>query len=224
MLSLGLLEHPETRRCLADLLDFWDKSGQGANKERLGALIRPEIEAVEVGMRAWVAEDPENRHFGPPATSRNEYFEEEEDVDPMQALGVAGSIASLISVFQAAGQSINAPTISKEVIRNIRERVDSSDDVGAGVTDEEIGELAVTMVEIFRTDSLYYTHIESMGLKPYRDALASGMSDSRLSEVYMKSRLFICTNISMACRDNGGEFPSEAFRKLFEQFRCALPN
>ena len=66
MLSLGLLEHPDTQQCLNHLLDFWDKSGQGANKERLDELLGPEIDAVEAEMQTWVAEDPEHRHFGPP--------------------------------------------------------------------------------------------------------------------------------------------------------------
>ena len=52
------------------LLDFWDKSGQGARAARLragdGSDLAPEIDAVEAAMRDWVAEDPEARHFGPP--------------------------------------------------------------------------------------------------------------------------------------------------------------
>ena len=66
MLSLGLLEHPHTQQRIAHLLQYWDESGQGANKERLGELLGPEITAVEAEMDAWVAEDPKNRHFGPP--------------------------------------------------------------------------------------------------------------------------------------------------------------
>ena len=66
MLSLGLLEHPDTQRRIADLLVFWDESGQGANKGRLDELLGPEIEAVEAEMQAWVAEDPEHRHLRPP--------------------------------------------------------------------------------------------------------------------------------------------------------------
>ena len=43
-----------------------------ANKERLGELIVPEITAVEAEMRAWVAEDPASRHFGPPPFSEHQ--------------------------------------------------------------------------------------------------------------------------------------------------------
>ena len=66
MLSLGLLDHPHMQQRIAYLLGYWDESGQGANKERLGELLGPEIDAVEAAMRDWVAEDPEHRHFGPP--------------------------------------------------------------------------------------------------------------------------------------------------------------
>ncbi|MCH8168468.1 MAG: tetratricopeptide repeat protein, partial [Proteobacteria bacterium] len=66
MLSLGLLDHPDTQQRIAELLHFWDKSGQGANKERFDELLGTEIAAVEAAMQAWVAEDPEHRHFGPP--------------------------------------------------------------------------------------------------------------------------------------------------------------
>jgi len=75
MLSLGLQEHPHTQQSIADLLDVWDESGQGAHAARLrsGDLsdLVPEIDAVEAAMQAWVDEDPENRHFGPPPFSEH---------------------------------------------------------------------------------------------------------------------------------------------------------
>ena len=71
MLSLGLQEHPDTHQRIAHLLHYWDGSGQGANKERLGELLGPEIDAVEAEMHAWVAEDQETRHFGPPSFSEH---------------------------------------------------------------------------------------------------------------------------------------------------------
>jgi len=72
MLSLGLLEHPNTQQFLNHLLHFWDASGQGDNEERLGKLLVPEIAAVEAAMRDWVAEDRENRHFGPPSFAEHQ--------------------------------------------------------------------------------------------------------------------------------------------------------
>lgn len=66
MLSLGLLEHPHTQQRIDHLFAFWERSGQGASAEALGQRVVPEIAEVERLMHAWVAEDPENRHFGPP--------------------------------------------------------------------------------------------------------------------------------------------------------------
>ncbi len=69
MLSLGLMEHPHTQQRIGHLLRYWQRSGQGARAERLrrdDEAELPEILEVERLMRDWVAEDPENRHFGPP--------------------------------------------------------------------------------------------------------------------------------------------------------------
>ncbi|MEM8821229.1 MAG: hypothetical protein AAGE90_17180 [Pseudomonadota bacterium] len=70
MLSLGTLEHPLTQQRLQHLLHDWERSGQQDRAARLRAGdpsdLLPEIAEVERLMRDWVAEDPENRHFGPP--------------------------------------------------------------------------------------------------------------------------------------------------------------
>ncbi|MEM1385317.1 MAG: tetratricopeptide repeat protein, partial [Pseudomonadota bacterium] len=69
-LSLGLLSHLLTQQRIQHLLLYWERSGQAANAERLrggdGSLLVPEIAEVERLMQDWVAEDPENRHFGTP--------------------------------------------------------------------------------------------------------------------------------------------------------------
>ena len=65
MVSLGLMEHPNTQAILNHLLHFWDEAGQGDRKEQWQELLVPEIVQVEAEMRNWVAEDPDNRHFGP---------------------------------------------------------------------------------------------------------------------------------------------------------------
>lgn len=69
-LSLGLLQHPDTQDRIGDLLLLWERSGQAARADRLRAgdpsELLPEIAEVERRMHDWVAEDPENRHFGPP--------------------------------------------------------------------------------------------------------------------------------------------------------------
>ena len=76
MLSLDLPEHPDTRRRMVDLAVMWQRSGLPSKAARLrgGDLsdLLPVIAQIEAEQRAWVAEDPKNRHFGPlsPFTSK----------------------------------------------------------------------------------------------------------------------------------------------------------
>jgi len=71
MLSLDLSEHPNTQLCARHLCHFWDQSSQRDKAARLlkGDVsdLLPVIEQIEAEHRAWVAEDPKNRHFGPPS-------------------------------------------------------------------------------------------------------------------------------------------------------------
>ncbi|KMW58755.1 kinesin light chain-like protein [Candidatus Rhodobacter oscarellae] len=70
-LSLDQLRHPETQRHIAELLHLWTASGQKYKAQRLasgdGSDIVPYVEQIEAEHRSWVAEDPENRDFGPPS-------------------------------------------------------------------------------------------------------------------------------------------------------------
>ena len=70
-LSLGLLSHPNCQDGLATLHHLWSQSGQTDKAARLEAgdisdLI-PIIKQIEEEHRAWVAEDLDTRHFGPPS-------------------------------------------------------------------------------------------------------------------------------------------------------------
>lgn len=70
-LSLDLLTHPQTQSCIAQLIHYWTQSGQSDKAARLQArdlaVMAPIVEQIEAEHRAWVAEDPENRDFGPPS-------------------------------------------------------------------------------------------------------------------------------------------------------------
>jgi tetratricopeptide (TPR) repeat protein len=69
-LSLDLSVHPETQQRIGQLVELLSQGGEGPRVARLRvgeiADLLPEIAAVEAEMQAWVAEDPDNRHFGPP--------------------------------------------------------------------------------------------------------------------------------------------------------------
>lgn len=68
-LSLGQEAHPDTQRELAALHALWTHCGQTDKAARLAAGdpsdLLPIVEQIEAEHRAWVAEDPENRLFGP---------------------------------------------------------------------------------------------------------------------------------------------------------------
>jgi hypothetical protein len=71
MLSLDLAEHPNTKKSAGQLAHCWQQSGQPDKTARLesGDIsdLLPVIAQIEAEHRAWVAQDPENRHFGPPS-------------------------------------------------------------------------------------------------------------------------------------------------------------
>ena len=67
--SLALTAHPETIMCIQGLVDLWDRSGQPDKGARLlegdPSDLEPTIRQIESEHRAWVAESPQNRQFGP---------------------------------------------------------------------------------------------------------------------------------------------------------------
>ncbi len=71
MLSLDLADHPSTKQRTSELALCWQHSGQSDKAARLQkgdfSDLLPVIAQIEAEHRAWVAEDPENRHFGPPS-------------------------------------------------------------------------------------------------------------------------------------------------------------
>jgi hypothetical protein len=71
MLSLDLTHHPSTQRGMQYLTHLWQLSGQPDKTVQLEtgdiSELLPLIAQIETEHGAWVAEDPENRSFGPPS-------------------------------------------------------------------------------------------------------------------------------------------------------------
>jgi tetratricopeptide (TPR) repeat protein len=71
MLSLDLAEHPQTQSSARALVDYWRHCNQSDKAARLEgddiSDLLPVIAQIETEHRAWVAEDPKKRHFGPPS-------------------------------------------------------------------------------------------------------------------------------------------------------------
>lgn len=70
-LSLDQQTHPSTQSHIRHLIMYWTQSDQSDKAARLqagdGTDIFPIVAQIEADHRAWVAEDPENRSFGPPS-------------------------------------------------------------------------------------------------------------------------------------------------------------
>ena len=71
MLSLDLSQHPSLSNIAATLLQSWEQSGHSEKAAclRSGQIsnLLPIIAQIEGEHATWVAEDSENRHFGPPS-------------------------------------------------------------------------------------------------------------------------------------------------------------
>ena len=70
MLSLDLAQHPKTQEYARNLASLRPQSGRGGEASRLISHDHFDltfvIAQIEAEQRAWVAENPENRKFGPP--------------------------------------------------------------------------------------------------------------------------------------------------------------
>jgi tetratricopeptide (TPR) repeat protein len=122
MLSLDLAQHPDTQGSVGGLAQCWEQSGQADKAARLqaGAIsdLVPVIAQIEREHRAWVAEDPENRHFGPPP-----YFVASEDAfnQSLQNLAAAGvDINDLVSRIKAGRLSADdfANLVAETIVRD----------------------------------------------------------------------------------------------------------
>lgn len=71
MFSLDLVKHPHTQQRYLELSVIWRRTGETDKAARLELSdisdLLPIIGQIESEHRAWVAEDPANRHFGPPS-------------------------------------------------------------------------------------------------------------------------------------------------------------
>jgi tetratricopeptide (TPR) repeat protein len=111
MLSLDLAQHPHTQSSARALIQMWEKSGQADKAARLrdGDIsdLVPVIAQIELEHRAWVARDPESRHFGP-----DSYFVPNEE-----------NLESFFKMFAAAGVDVD------DLMRRIKAGQISSDDI-----------------------------------------------------------------------------------------------
>ncbi|MGJ8627860.1 MAG: TIR domain-containing protein [Sulfitobacter sp.] len=68
-LSLDQLRHPDTMVQISQLIHLWESSNQSEKANRLkqgdASDLVPIVEQIEAEHREWVAEDPDNRKFGP---------------------------------------------------------------------------------------------------------------------------------------------------------------
>jgi tetratricopeptide (TPR) repeat protein len=71
MLSLDLAHHPHTSTFANELISSWQQNNQSENASRIlngdVSNLLAIIKEIETEHRAWVAKDPNNRHFGPPS-------------------------------------------------------------------------------------------------------------------------------------------------------------
>jgi len=111
MLSLDLAQHPNTQGMAGHLAHCWEQSGQADKAARLrrgdiSDLVLV-IAQIELEHRAWVAADPQNRHFGP-----DSYFAPNEE-----------NLESIFKMFAAAGVDVD------DLMRRIKAGQISSDEI-----------------------------------------------------------------------------------------------
>lgn len=136
-------------------------------------------------------------------------------------LSLFGSIASIISLIQQNKDVLHPKT----VLEYFRERQQDSRlpeyELGKIVTESEVFDQASILIAIFQTDDIFLDRIEKRCIEPYRNAIKdTDLDETDVYEQRNVSAKCVCRNISMALEDNGGRFPNDAFRDLWEKFGC----
>jgi|GEM_PF-2609213 len=147
-------------------------------------------------------------------------------MDPITLLGVAGSIASIISLFRKEQREFTEDDVVQAVVRET-ETVVIQGDVQAKVSilnkvsEDELKGLIKTFIGISDINEAFLKRIEERCLKNYRAKVDDhDLDEMDLDDEYALAKKCVCENIQMARRNNGGTYPSDHFKELARNFGC----
>ncbi|MEM7069364.1 MAG: hypothetical protein AAF478_10820 [Pseudomonadota bacterium] len=145
-------------------------------------------------------------------------------MDLITFIGLTGSIASIISLLRETGKGLVHPKlIIKEFASRAEEKGTPENQLIGQLEGDDLESTVNDLFEIYKSDEKFWRRITEKCLKPLDEAIDDyDISDTDLSDKQAEARRCVCRNISMARKNNGGLFPSERFKKLWEQFECEM--
>jgi hypothetical protein len=147
--------------------------------------------------------------------------EKEDKMEPTILTGLVGSVASIISLIQQNNEFLHPKTILDHFRKRQNDPSAPEYQLGRVVKESDIVEQAEILLAIFATDSLFLDRITKKCLGPYYDAIKNhDLEDIEVVEQRNVTARCVCRNIKLALDDNGGRFPNDAYKELWEQFGC----
>lgn len=154
-------------------------------------------------------------------SSAQQRGDKERKMEPTTLIGLVGSVASIISLIQQNNEFLHTKTILDHFRKREGDPTTPEYQLGRVVTESDIVEQAEILLAIVATDSLFLDRITKKCLRPYYDAIKDhDLDDIEVVEQRNVTARCVCRNIKLALDDNGGRFPNDSYRKLWEQFGC----
>ena len=155
------------------------------------------------------------------STANNLEDEEGVNMEPITAIGVLGSLASIASLLQSRGEAVTqqrirdyaADQLAKE--QGVKEL--SKNDAVA------VTELANIYIRLHNADDKILDRIKRKCLAPLDKAYDDdGLDNEDVDQIREKSRICVCQLLKHVEMDNGGELRSKEFKALNRRFRCSM--
>lgn len=149
-------------------------------------------------------------------------------MDPITALAIMGSAASIISLFRRTGKPVTIQTISEQVIIQAREQPAGTrlkETIKSQILTSprpHIEETVSLAVKLHSHDAAFLNRIKERCLNSFEQAVEdASVDDDELHEIYEVARFCVCRNLALVRKQNGGRLPSAEFRDLWKRFNCA---
>lgn len=147
----------------------------------------------------------------------------EGSMDIITFLGIAGSLASIVSFLQGKSIEITPERIRSELDERARRAGTTEHGIRSEIGNESFSAIADEVIAAYESAPLYLERIQKKCIVAYNDTVRNhGNETADVLEAREIARKCVCSNIHLAMKDNYGKFPSDTFRKLWERFDCGM--
>ena len=142
-------------------------------------------------------------------------------MDPITILGLFASIIEIANFIETrAGGSATADAIERVFNERAADTNTPEARLKNKITPSQLRAEIEQVVLLRVTDKDFLDRIGRSCLPPYKRVVNSYAPNIDVEEAYAVARKCICENIQFARRQNGGKFPNDVFKKLWEEYNC----